>query len=81
MISDSKLSFDVSSVLSRKEGLSFVSIAVEEETEIRSDLRRFAESFKKGFVSDKGFRRIFYFIIDQKKNNWSQETPCTGFYH
>ena len=48
MISDSKLSFDVSSVLSRKEGLSFVSMAVEEETEIRSDLRRFAESFKKG---------------------------------
>jgi hypothetical protein len=72
MIPDSKLAFDVSSALSRKEGLSFVSMAVEEETEIRSDLRRFAESFKKGFVFDKGFRRIFYFIIDWGKNNCSQ---------
>jgi hypothetical protein len=72
MISDSKLSFDVSSVLSRKEGLSFVSIAVEEETEIRSDLRRLAESFKKGFVFDKGFRPIIHYIIDQKKSNCPQ---------
>jgi len=35
-------------------------MAVEEETEINSDLRRFAESLKKGFVSDKGFARIIY---------------------
>ena len=72
MISDSKLSFDVSSIFSKTEGLSFVSMAVEEETEISSDLRRFAESLKKGFVSDKGFARMGYFIIDKKKSNWSQ---------
>jgi len=72
MTSDSRLSFDAFSIFSKTEGLSFVSMAVEEETEIRSDLRRFAESFKKGFVSDKGFARIIYFIIDQKKSNRSQ---------
>ena len=42
----------------KTEGLSFVSTAVEEETEIRSDLRRFAGCFKKGFVPDKGLKRI-----------------------
>jgi len=68
MISDSKLSFDVSSIFSKTEGLSFVSMAVEEETEIRSDLRRFAESLKKGFVSDKGFARMIHFIMDPKKS-------------
>ena len=68
MTSDSRLSFEVSSILSKNEGLSFVSMAVEEETETRSDLRRFAKSLKKGFVSDKGFARIFYSIIDQKKS-------------
>jgi len=89
MISDSKLSFDVSSLFSKAEGLSFVSMAVEDETEIRNDLRRFAESLKKGFVSDKGFGRIIYFIMDQKKINGSQNVigwrglsihrPCPAF--
>jgi hypothetical protein len=68
MTSDSRLSFEVSSILSKNEGLSFVSMAVEEKTETRSDLRHFAESLKKGFVSDKGFARIIYFIIDPKKS-------------
>ena len=47
MASDSPGSFEVSSIFSKEEGLNFVSMAVEEETEIRSDLRRFAGSFKK----------------------------------
>jgi hypothetical protein len=68
MTSNSRPSFEVSSIFSKTEGLSFVSMAVEEETEIRSDLRRFSESLKKGFVSDKGFARMIYFIIDQKKS-------------
>jgi len=66
MASDSTGSFEVSSIFSKTEGLSFVSTAVEEETEIRSDLRRFAGSFKKGFVSDKGFERIKNYITDTK---------------
>jgi hypothetical protein len=41
-------------------------MAVEEETEIRNDLRRFAGSFKKGFVSDKGFELINNYITGQK---------------
>jgi hypothetical protein len=45
---------------------------VEEETEIRSDLRRFAGSLKKGFVSDRGFARIIYFIIGWEKGNCPQ---------
>ena len=72
MTSDSRLSFEVSSIFSKTEGLSFVSMAVEEETEINRDLRRFAESLKKGFVSDKGFTRILNYIKDMKKSNWSQ---------
>lgn len=64
MTSDSRLSFEVSSIFSKTEGLSFVSMAVEEETEINRDLRRFAESLKKGFVSDKGFARILNYITD-----------------
>ena len=55
-------------------------MAVEEETEIRSDLRRFAESLKKGFVSDKGFDRIIYTIIDQKKGNRSQAPVAADFF-
>jgi hypothetical protein len=66
MASDSTGSFEVSSIFSKTEGLSFVSTAVEEETEIRSDLRRFAGSFKKGFVSDKGFERIRNYITDTR---------------
>jgi hypothetical protein len=41
-------------------------MAVEEETEIRSNLRRFAGSLKKGFVSDKGFEPINNYIRDAK---------------
>jgi hypothetical protein len=41
-------------------------MAVEEETEIRSNLRRFAGSLKKGFVSDKGFETINNYITDAK---------------
>jgi len=81
MISDSKLSFAVSSVLSRTEGLSFVSMAVEEETEISSDLRRFAESLKKGFVSNKDFARIINFITEQKKGNRSQAHIAQDFFN
>jgi hypothetical protein len=55
-------------------------MAVEEKTEIRSDLRRFAESLKKGFVSDKGFDRIIYTIIDQKKGNRSQAPVAADFF-
>ena len=68
MTSDSRLSFGVSMIFSKTEEVSFVSMAVEEETEISSDLRRFAESFKKGFVSDKGLGRMIYYIIDQEKS-------------
>jgi hypothetical protein len=80
MTSDSGLSFDASSIFSREERLIFVSMAVEEETEIRSDLRLFAESLKKGFVSDKGFDRIIYTIIDQKKGNRSQAPVAADFF-
>jgi len=66
MAPDSTGFFEVSSIFSKTEGLSFVSTAVEEETEIRSDLRRFAGSFKKGFVSDRGFERIRNYITDTK---------------
>ena len=66
MASDSTGSFEVSSIFSKAEGLNFASMAVEEVTEIRSNLRRFAGSFKKGFVSDKGFERIRNYITDTK---------------
>ena len=68
MAPDSTGPFEVSSVFSKTEGLNFVSMAVEEETEIRSDVRRFAGSFKKGFVSDKGFERIRNYITGEKSS-------------
>jgi hypothetical protein len=43
-------------------------MAVEEETEIRSNLRRFAGSFKKGFVSDKGFELTSNCITGEKSS-------------
>jgi hypothetical protein len=66
MASDSTGSFEAPSIFSKAEGLNFVSMAVEEETEIKSNLRRFAGSLKKGFVSDKGFERIKNYITDTK---------------
>jgi hypothetical protein len=80
MTSDSRLSFEVSSISFKNEGLSFVSMAVEEETEIRSDLRRFAESLRKGFVLDKGFAPIFHFITDLKKGKRSQVYNAQDFF-
>ena len=68
MASDSTGSFELSSKFSKAEGLNLVSMAVEEETEIRSNLRRFTGSFKKGFVSDKGFERIRNYITGEKSS-------------
>ena len=66
MTSGSTGFFEVSSIFFKTEGLNFVSMAVEEETEIRSNLRRFAGSLKNGFVSDRGFERIRNYITGEK---------------
>jgi hypothetical protein len=77
MTSESTGFFEGSSIFSKTEGLNFVSMAVEEETEIRSNLRRFAGSLKNGFVSERGFVRIRNYITDTKRSKAAfAKGPC-----